>query len=226
MSSVTSTFNTLPPTPGASPRQADESAGRELDLFRRAQTGDRGAFGQLAIRTQDRLYNAIVRVVGDREEARELTQETYVKALSKIETFRGDSQPFTWLFRIGVNLAISHLRKVQRRRTFSLDASPRGDESAGSLADRLPANHQPSPSDAMERAETQQQVLTALGRLDAEYRAILVMRDVEGIDYQAMADTLDVPLGTLKSRLFRARLEMREQLMLVMSAKQSTGGQT
>ncbi len=196
--------------------QADDS--REVDLFRRAQTGDRGAFGQLAIRLQDRLYNAIVRVVGDREEARELTQETFVKALTKIETFRGEAQPYTWMFRIGVNLAISHLRKVQRRRTFSLDAPQSGgshgsSEQESGLIDRLSRDGQPSPSAAMERREQAEQLIAAMGRLDAEYRAILVMRDVEEMDYQQMADTLNVPLGTLKSRLFRARLALREQLV-------------
>jgi len=190
---------------------------RELDLFRRAQTGDRGAFGQLAIRLQDRLYNAILRVIGDREEARELTQETFVKALTKIDGFRGEAQPYTWMFRIGVNLAITHLRKVQRRRTFSLDAPMpgRNDDQASGLIDRL-ARPDGSPTEPIERRETQQQVLTALGRLDAEHRAILVMRDVEDMDYQQMADVLGVPLGTLKSRLFRARLALREQLVVVM----------
>jgi RNA polymerase sigma-70 factor (ECF subfamily) len=194
--------------------QVDDT--REMDLFRRAQTGDRGAFGQLAIRLQDRLYNAILRVVGDREEARELTQEAFVKALTKIETFRGDSQPFTWMFRIGVNLAISHLRKVQRRRTFSLDAPRNGsDDQASALVDRIAADDS-SPTEAIERRETQEQVLAALGRLDAEYRTILVMRDIEDMDYQQMADVLNIPLGTLKSKLFRARLAMREQMVMVM----------
>ena len=198
----------------ASTAALSESAAKELELFRRAQTGDRGAFGQLAIRTQDRLYNAIVRVVGDREEARDLMQETFVKALSKIEGFRGESQPFTWVFRIGVNLAISHLRKVRRRRTFSLNATISGsDDQASGLIDRIASRDDTQPGDAMERAETQQQVLTALGALDAEYRAILVMRDIEGMDYQSMADVLTIPLGTLKSKLFRARLALREQIV-------------
>lgn len=196
--------------------QLDDS--RELDLFRRAQTGDRGAFGQLAIRLQDRLYNAILRVVGDHEEARELTQETFVKALMKIDSFRGESQPFTWLFRIGVNLAISHLRKVKRRRTFSLDAPAHRsyDGQACALVDRLSRNDDESPSRAMEQRETQQLVLAAMGKLDAEYRAILVMRDIEQMEYQQMADVLNVPLGTLKSKLFRARLALRENLVIGM----------
>lgn len=189
----------------------------EADLFKRAQGGDRGAFGQLAIRLQDRLYNAILRLVGDRDEARELTQETFVKALTKIDSFRGDAQPYTWMFRIAINLGISHLRKVKRHRTFSLDAklSSRHDDQATGLIDRL-SGSQMGPEEVLQKKETAQQVMEAMGRLDAEYRAILIMRDVEGLDYQQMADTLDVPLGTLKSRLFRARLSLREQLLIVM----------
>jgi RNA polymerase sigma-70 factor (ECF subfamily) len=136
----------------------------------------------------------------------------------KLDDFRGDSQPYTWLFRIAVNLSISRLRKVQRHRVFSIDGHdphhgqengelPRGDQ----LVNRL-ASQTPQPLEAMEKHERDEQVLAALGRLDTEYRAILVMRDIEGFDYQQMASVLDLPLGTLKSRLFRARLALRDEL--------------
>lgn len=197
-------------------------ARREIELLRAAQLGDRGAYGQLAVLYQDRLHNAVLRIVGDADEARDLTQEALTRGLMSLESFRGDSSPYTWLFRIAVNLAISQLRKVQRHRVFSLDR-PRAngsnasstdyadDQSAG-LADCLAAESQPAPSDQLERRELHQQVLAALGRLDAEYRAVLVMRDIEGFDYQQMADVLGLPLGTLKSRLFRARLALRDEL--------------
>jgi len=203
---------------GGGPQQSQ----REIDLFRRAQSGDRGAFGQIVLHFQDRLYNAVLRLVGDAEEARELTQETFAKALEKIESFRGESGPYTWLFRIAANLAISQLRKVQRHRTFSLDAggpngsrsARRDDDQASSLLDRVAMSRgtSESPDEVVERRERDQQVVAALGRLDAEYRAVLVMRDVEGFDYQQMADVLGLPLGTLKSRLFRARLALRDEL--------------
>src|SRR5205809_1231802 len=117
-------------------------------LMRRAQGGDRGAYGQLVMLYQHRLYNAVVRMVGDRKEARELTQECFTRGLMKLDSFRGDASPYTWLFRIALNLSISHLRKVQRHRVFSLDAPPRngngrqrdgggGDDQASSLADRV-----------------------------------------------------------------------------------------
>ena len=183
--------------------------------------GDRGAYGKLVGAYQDRLFNAILRMVGDHDEARELAQETFTRGLDKIDGFRGEASPYTWLFRIATNLAISRLRKVQRRRTFSLDR-PHGDsggnggeDQASALMGRMASNDS-TPADEILRRERCQQVLDALGRLDAEYRAVLVMRDIEGFDYQQMADVLGLPLGTLKSRLFRARLALRDELKAYM----------
>src|SRR3954469_14579164 len=106
---------------------APETAGlRELELLRKAKNGQREAYGQIVILYQDRLYNAVLRLIGDREEARELTQEAFTRGLEKIDSFRGDASPYTWLFRIGVNLAISQLRKVKRVRIFSLDRPAAG----------------------------------------------------------------------------------------------------
>jgi RNA polymerase sigma-70 factor (ECF subfamily) len=205
----------------AGPKLAASSAAH-LELMRRAQAGERAAFGQIVVLYQDRLYNAIVRMVGDHDEARELTQEVFLRGLSKLDTYRADAGPYTWLFRIAVNLSISQLRKVQRRRTFSLDRpgsrngqSSRqgdGDDQAAGLIDRVSRRSASQPGDEVLAREQQEQVLAALGRLDAEYRAVLVMRDIEGFDYQQMADVLGLPLGTLKSRLFRARLAMRDEL--------------
>src|SRR5258706_11691534 len=207
------------------------AARREIELLRKAQQGDRASYGELVVTYQDRLYNAVLRLVGDFDEARELTQEAFTRGLMKLDSFRGDASPYTWLFRIAVNLAISHLRKVQRHRVFSLDAPPRngngrhgGDDQASSLADRVTRDvtsrkaAAAMPPDDLERKELHGQVLTALGRLDAEYRAVLVMRDIEGFDYQQMADVLGLPLGTLKSRLFRARLALRDELRAYLSA--------
>ena len=191
----------------------------DVALLLKAQKGDRGAYGQIVILYQDRLHNAVLRLVGDREEARELTQEAFTRGLMNINSFRGDASPYTWLFRIAVNLAISQLRKVQRQRVFSLDGSGNGqskrdgEDQASSLMDRVARERTgESPLQRMERRERDDEVLAALGRLDAEYRAVLVMRDIEGFDYQQMADILSLPLGTLKSRLFRARLALRDEL--------------
>jgi RNA polymerase sigma-70 factor (ECF subfamily) len=191
----------------------------DVALLLKAQKGDRGAYGQIILLYQDRLFNAVLRLVGDREEARELTQEAFTRGLMKLETFRGDAAPYTWLFRIAVNLAISQLRKVQRNRVFSLNRTPArtNDDQASALMDRMASDEADSPPNRVERHERDEAVLAALGRLDAEYRAVLVMRDIEGFDYQAMADILSLPLGTLKSRLFRARLALRDELRSYLS---------
>ena len=212
--------------PHAGPERSAAPDPLEIELLKRAKDGDRGAYGKLVAIYQDRLYNAILRIVGDHDDARELAQETFTRGLDKLDGFRGEASPYTWLFRIATNLAISRLRKVQRHRTFSLDrpgTDSRGhggsggggnggnDDQASALMNRM-ASNDATPADEMLRRERSQQVLAALGRLDAEYRAVLVMRDVEGFDYQQMADVLGLPLGTLKSRLFRARLALRDEL--------------
>jgi RNA polymerase sigma-70 factor, ECF subfamily len=197
--------------------------GRDAALLRQAQNGDRTAYGQIVVTYQDRLYNAVLRMVGDTDEAADVTQEAFTRGLMKIDSFRGEASAYTWLFRIAMNLAISQLRKVQRHRVFSLDrpgpngngryAASAAEDQASSLVDRVAQDRSTlSPSDALEGRERGEQVLAALGRLDPEYRAVLVMRDVEGFDYQQMADVLGLPLGTLKSRLFRARLALRDEL--------------
>jgi RNA polymerase sigma-70 factor (ECF subfamily) len=220
LSGVQHDDRSAPPAATAPVPTASESIGtpaaEHAALFRAAQTGDRGAFGQIVQLYQDRVYNAVVRLVGDREEARDLTQETFTRALSKIDGFRGEAQPYTWLFRIALNLSISQLRKVTRRRTFSLDSSngrAGGDEQASGLVQRIAVrDSSESPAEKLERVERDAMVLSALGSIDAEHRAVLVMRDIEGFDYQQMAELLGLPLGTLKSRLFRARIVLREAL--------------
>ena len=221
--------------PGTEPSAGADSLARglrpDVALLRRAQAGDRGAYGQIVVLYQDRLYNAVLRLVGDREEARELAQEAFTRGLMKLDSFRGDASPYTWLFRIAVNLAISQLRKVQRQRVFSLDRPSTngngryrdgGDDQASGLIDRVAQDRaEPGPPARVEGRERDEAVLTALGRLDAEYRAVLVMRDIEGFDYQQMADVLGLPLGTLKSRLFRARLALRDELKAYMSERGS-----
>jgi RNA polymerase sigma-70 factor (ECF subfamily) len=174
-------------------------------LFRQAQQGDRGAFGQFTRLYQDRLYNAMLRMVGNPDDALELTQETLARALSKLDTYRGEAAPYTWLFRIAMNLAITLLRK--RQNVGSLSS---GNGQAASLA--MATSSANEPREVAERHERIAQVLAAMDRLDPEHRIVLVMRDVEGFDYLQMAAVLEMPLNSLKSRLFRARMALREEL--------------
>jgi RNA polymerase sigma-70 factor (ECF subfamily) len=153
-------------------------------------------------------------MVSQPADALDVTQETLAKALEKIGDCRGESQPYTWLFRIAMNCAISRRRKETVRRATSIDAEARnsgGDDQMSALRQRL-ASKAPSPVEVVQRRETAEQVRIALGRLEPQERALLVMRDVDDMDYAAMAQVLEVPLGTLKSRLFRARAALRTEV--------------
>jgi RNA polymerase sigma-70 factor (ECF subfamily) len=194
-----------------------------MQLIRAAQLGDRGAFGQIVWMYQGRLYNALFRLLGNEDDAAELCQEAFTRALENVARFRGEAGPYTWLFRIATNLALTSLRDRQRRRTFTAGSLPGGgrdsggngqaggDHQADSLLQRV-QSASPTPAQAVEQRDAQEQVVAALGRIDPEQRALLVMRDVDGMDYQQMAQVLEVPIGTVKSRLFRARLALRGEL--------------
>jgi RNA polymerase sigma-70 factor (ECF subfamily) len=170
--------------------------------------GDTAAFGTLVTRYQDRLFNALLRVLGSAEDARDMVQEAFVQAFLKLELFRGSSAFYTWLYRIAFNLAMSHTRR--RRPTQSLDT-------AKSRFGGEPADGQPTPEANLAQRETVQMVHAAMERLSAEYRQILVLREIEECRYEQIADILELPIGTVRSRLFRARLELRNQLMPMMS---------
>ena len=203
----------LPPSGAAAAQNA------EADLLRKAQFGDRAAFGQIVLRFQDRLYNSILRMVGDPEEARDLTQETFTRRWSKSRAFvakpghipGSSASQSTWR---SANCA--RCRSIAR----SLSIRPEAMERRRALVTTIRLRRCSIASQSLAanrlrnrlRRERSEHVLAALGRLDAEYRAVLVMRDVEGFDYQQMAEVLGLPLGTLKSRLFRARLALRDEL--------------
>lgn len=187
-----------------------------IDAFERARAGERAAYGIVVRTYQDRLFNAVFRMVNDRDDAAEITQEAFTRGLEKLQDFRGDAGPYTWLFRIAMNTAVSRIRRGGRRRTVSLDAPASGESRQArdygrSVANLLAADSA-APGERLQMSEDHRAVTEALKRLDAEYRALLVMRDLEGFDYRQMAEVLGLPLGTLKSRLFRARVALRELL--------------
>ena len=168
--------------------------------------GDPSAFGELVRRYQDRLFHTVYRLVENPEDAQDVVQETFLSAYQSLEGFKGDALLFTWLYRIAVNTAISLRRK--RKATVSIEAGRNG-EAAAEPAD---LSEESRPGHALERAEREQRVQRALGRLSPEHRAVLVLKDMEGRRYETMAELLGVPIGTIRSRLHRARLELRELL--------------
>ncbi len=168
--------------------------------------GDSAAFGVLVRRYQDRLFNTVYRMVGNAEDAYDVVQEAFLNAYQSLESFKGDSLFFTWLYRIAVNTAISLKRK--QRAVVSIDAGRNGEPGIEPL-DPSELNR---PGHALEQAEQERRVQRALSRLSPEHRAVLVMKDMEGQKYETMAEILQVPIGTIRSRLHRARLELRELL--------------
>ncbi len=169
--------------------------------------GDRAAFEELVQRYQGRLFNALVHVVGSREEAEDVSQEAFVQAFVKLDSFKGHSAFYTWLYRIAFNVSISRRRRARPEVSMDLHRDRTGDE---------PEDAGESPGEQLLRAEQVRQVRAALDALNEDHRAILVLREMEGCDYEAIAEILELPIGTVRSRLHRARLQLREQLKEVL----------
>jgi RNA polymerase sigma-70 factor (ECF subfamily) len=168
--------------------------------------GDTAAFGGLVRRYQERLYNSVYRLVDNPEDAQDVVQEAFLNAYQSLDSFKGDSLFFTWLYRIAVNTAISLKRK--QRATVRMDLGRDGEHGI----EPLDPSEESRPGHALEQAEQGRRIHEALNRLSPEHRAVLIMKDMEGQKYEAMAEILQVPIGTIRSRLHRARLELRELL--------------
>ena len=176
---------------------------REAELINRTLQGDSTAFGQLVRRHQDRLFTSMVHLVGQREEAEDIVQDAFVQALQKLPAFRHSSSFYTWLYRIAINVAL--LRRRRSRPEVSMDHPP-----IGIAAE--PVDPGEAPQESMLRAERSAQIQRALGMLSDEYRTILVLREIDGFDYETIGRVLEISIGTVRSRLHRARTQMREQL--------------
>ena len=190
-------------------RLDSESRPTDQELVQACCDGQAEAFQQLVERYQDRTYNAVLRMLASREDARDVVQEAFLKAYENLGQFRGASSFYTWLFRIAVNLALT-----LRRRSTRLKLVQPLDEAAEVQVSQTQAGRlaEAPPEAAMETAERDRFISQALEELDGEHRAAVVLRDIEGLDYQTIASILDVPPGTVKSRIHRARMMLRDRL--------------
>ncbi len=177
-------------------------------LVRRAQKGDKAAFEQLVTLYQDRIYGLSYHLTGNHADAQDLAQEAFVKAYYALKGFRNEADFGTWLHRISVNVWINVKRK--QRPVVSLD-EPVNTHDGGEVQRELAAAAE-TPEEAAERRETRDMVRGALMELSAEHRAVLVLREIQGYSYDEIAEILDCSLGTVKSRISRARRALREQL--------------
>lgn len=182
----------------------------DTDLVNQCRRGDSSAFGGLVARYQDRVFNACLRLCGNRNDAEEFAQEAFVKAYVSLDRFDGRASFYTWLFRIAVNLTISAHRKARPGPMVSMQARI-ADGDGQSLADRMEGNGE-MPHDRCVSNEREVAVAKALAALDEEQKSVIVLRDIEALGYTEIAEILGVPTGTVKSRLHRARLALRELL--------------
>ncbi len=178
----------------------------DTELIAASLAGDTAAFGELVSRYQNRLYHSLVHMLGSAEDAKDVAQDAFVLAFQKLSTFRGDAQFYSWLFRIAMNAAVNFRRRV-RSLGASIDAAKEriGTEPADLRRDARP--EQP-----LEQAERQRIVRAALAQLSDEFRTPLVLCEMEGLKYEEIAELLKCPIGTVRSRIHRARLELREKL--------------
>ncbi len=161
-------------------------------------------FEELVIAYQNRLFSAMLAVLGNRQDAEDVTQEAFTKAFLRLDAFQSRSSFFTWLHRIAFNLAIDLRRRDARARSA-------GRVSAEVANDEL-RSAELSPAARSEQSETQRKIYEALAMIDPERRSVIALRDLQGMDYAEIAEVLEIPIGTVRSRLHRARTEMRDLL--------------
>ena len=170
--------------------------------------GQTEAFGVLVRRYQDRLFPTIVRIVGSTEDAQDVLQDAFVRGFQKLDQFHGESSFYTWIYRIAINLALSGHRKNRSRRLSRLN-QPGKNQPLVEPADRSPES---DPALALERLEREAIVEAALGELGPEHRAVVILKDFDGRRYEEISVLLNIPVGTVRSRLHRARSELRVRL--------------
>ncbi len=186
----------------------------ETQFIERLKAGEAWAFEQLVAERTGDIYALLFRLTEDAEEARDLTQETFLQAFRYISQFRGEADLRTWLYRIAVNQARNRWRWWKRRsreRTVSLDA-PASAEMDATLGSQLQDRNASDPEQSTLAREREQVLIRALHTLSRSYREVIVLRDIEGLSYEQVAAALEISIGTVKSRLSRGRTELRRRL--------------
>lgn len=193
---------------------------QEQQLAGRAQAGDHAALADLLQFHQHKLYSTALRIVLNRDDAAEITQDALLRAIEHLKDYNGQAAFGTWLTRILINLALSLLRKRKLRLASSLDApSSADDDQSLPLREQMADSREPDPATSVQRKEAAEHLREALSQLDEEFRSVIVLRDLNQLDYAEIATCLDLPVGTVKSRLFRARLALRQVLVRRMPAE-------
>jgi RNA polymerase sigma-70 factor (ECF subfamily) len=182
----------------------------DVNLVKRARNGDRAAFHLLVERYQRKVYGVCYGMVRNRDDAMDLSQETFIKVYRNLDRFEGSSAFYTWVYRIACNVCIDWLRRAKRTRTVDYDDAIARDEGGdeGMMPNRLGI----TPAKILARRELGDKIQDALQTLSPIHREVILLREVQGLSYQEIADTLDISIGTVMSRLHHARKNMQRAL--------------
>jgi RNA polymerase sigma-70 factor (ECF subfamily) len=194
--------------------------GAELALVEAARSGDIGAFEQLVKKYDRNVFRIAQHITQNREDAEDVVQEAFLKAYSKLGNFQGQSKFYTWLVRIAVNEALMKLRKRKSDKTVSMDEDVETDE--GSMPREF-ADWSPNPEQLFDQSELGDILQKTIQGLPSSFRTVFVLRDVEGLSTEETAEMLGLSVPAVKSRLLRARLQLRERLSRYFKKKDGNG---
>ncbi len=209
------------PTPAipADTRPDEDAADRVL--VRAIRAGRAEAWNELVRRYQDRVFTLCLRMVNnDRDLAADLSQDAFLRIIRGLDSFDDRARLSTWVYRVTVNSCLSRLRQEKLRRHPSLNAPQSTND--GPPASSRRQTREPPPGSRVQTVDERERLLGALGVLSDEHRAILILRDSRGLEYEQIAETLDIPVGTVRSRLFRARAALRNELESPRGGKEQT----
>lgn len=186
-----------------------ESRQADLEMLLRVKEGDGTAYRGLVEKYQGRVYAMAYGMVRNREDARDIAQEAFVKAYNNLGKFRLESSFYTWLYRIAMNLAIDFTRKRKRRATSGFDDEIAARDEHGGIAE---IHHEDSPRKVLERKQLHARIMDAMEKLPDDQRQVVLLRELEGLSYREIADITGIPEGTVMSRLFYARKKLQKLL--------------
>lgn len=198
---------------GSASAEAVSESAREADVdavyVQRAQDGDISAFDYLVNKYRERLFSIVYNMTSNREDAADLTQEAFIKAFSSIKRFRGKSSFFTWLYRIAVNTALSHLKRNRFRRFFSLE-NINDEASSTEIVEALSVKTKTEKGAMI--SELQERLNEALQKLSPKHRTVVVLFEIEGLSHQEISDVMNCSVGTVRSRLHYAKQQLQAYL--------------
>jgi len=187
-------------------------------LILQCRAGDQAAFRELVKRYQQKAYGIAFSMLRDSDDAMDVTQEAFIKVHRYLDNFKGSSSFYTWLYRITVNLCIDHIRKNKKAQTVDYDDAMDHDEAQG--GELLPSTLEMDPARNLDRRELREMIDRALETLSPTHRAVILMREVEGLSYREMSEVMEVSMGTIMSRLFHARRRMQAALLEDMDSEE------